>query len=85
MMSSAATPTVHVIVRLPYNRSEFPLDDPPIVESIHYHLYKRTQYLQVEWNADKENMLWEVIARSRAANSGGTDCKLKKNHKTTVN
>jgi len=50
-------PPVHLIIRLPYNRSEFPISDPPLVQ----------------WSADKENMLWEVIARSRAADSGGTD------------
>lgn len=28
---------------------------------------------QVEWNQDKEKVLWEVIARSRATDNGGTD------------
>lgn len=29
--------------------------------------------IQVEWNQDKEKVLWEVIARSRATDNGGTD------------
>jgi len=28
---------------------------------------------QVEWNQDKEKVLWEVIAHSRATDNGGTD------------
>ena len=28
---------------------------------------------QVEWNQDKEKVLWDVIARSRATDNGGTD------------
>ena len=29
---------------------------------------------QIEWNADKANILWEVIALSRTSDNGGTDC-----------
>ena len=29
--------------------------------------------VQVEWNHDKEKVLWDVIARSRATDNGGTD------------
>ena len=29
---------------------------------------------QVEWNAEKEQILWEVIAKSRAVEGAGTDC-----------
>ncbi|KAI0053598.1 hypothetical protein FA95DRAFT_464512 [Auriscalpium vulgare] len=43
-----------VIVRLPYNRPEEGGDDPT----------------PVEWNTQKENHLWDVIARSRAADKG---------------
>ncbi|KAF8592727.1 hypothetical protein K439DRAFT_32576 [Ramaria rubella] len=57
MAAVNASPPVHLIIRLPYNRSDAPVNDP----------------LPIQWNADKENMLWEVIARSRAADSGGTD------------
>jgi len=53
------TPNVRVVVRLPYNRPDQPLDDPP----------------RIEWNSEKANILWEVIARSRASDSGGTDWK----------
>lgn len=31
---------------------------------------------QVDWNPEKENILWEVISRSRTAESAGTDCEL---------
>lgn len=30
-VATGAPPPVRVIVRLPYNRSEFPVDDPPVV------------------------------------------------------
>ncbi|KII94668.1 hypothetical protein PLICRDRAFT_33485 [Plicaturopsis crispa FD-325 SS-3] len=54
-----AAPNVRVVVRLPYNRPEHPLNDPP----------------RIEWNNEKANVLWEVIARSRASESGGADWK----------
>ncbi|KAH9939368.1 uncharacterized protein BXZ73DRAFT_99571 [Epithele typhae] len=49
---------VRIIVRLPYNRPEDAPEDPP----------------RVEWNAEKEHILWEVIAKSRAM-EGNTDWK----------
>ncbi|KZT05587.1 uncharacterized protein LAESUDRAFT_726877 [Laetiporus sulphureus 93-53] len=52
-----AHPPVRVIVRLPYNRPEDPPPDPP----------------RVEWNAEKEQILLEVIAKSRAIEGAGTD------------
>ncbi|KAI0364589.1 hypothetical protein BV20DRAFT_974246 [Pilatotrama ljubarskyi] len=52
-------PVVRVIVRLPYNRPEDAPPDPP----------------RVEWNPDKEQILWEVIAKSRAIEGAGTDWK----------
>ncbi|KAJ8483004.1 hypothetical protein ONZ51_g4979 [Trametes cubensis] len=52
-------PTVRVIVRLPYNRPEDAPQNPP----------------RVEWNAEKEQILWEVIAKSRAIEGAGTDWK----------
>ncbi|KAI0638705.1 hypothetical protein C8Q77DRAFT_449785 [Trametes polyzona] len=50
-------PAVRVIIRLPYNRPEDAPPDPP----------------RVEWNAEKEQILWEVIAKSRAIEGAGTD------------
>ncbi|RDX47776.1 hypothetical protein OH76DRAFT_1405569 [Lentinus brumalis] len=52
-------PAVRVIVRLPYNRPEDAPPDPP----------------RVEWNADKEHILWEVIAKSRAIEGANPDWK----------
>ncbi|KAI1791046.1 hypothetical protein LXA43DRAFT_1013178 [Ganoderma leucocontextum] len=52
-------PAVRVIVRLPYNRPEDAPADPP----------------RIEWNADKEHILWEVIAKSRAIEGANTDWK----------
>ncbi|KAL1944404.1 hypothetical protein VTO73DRAFT_3589 [Trametes versicolor] len=52
-------PAVRVIVRLPYNRPEDAPSDPP----------------RVEWNAEKEKVLWEVIAQSRAIEGAATDWK----------
>ncbi|KIJ37444.1 hypothetical protein M422DRAFT_33767 [Sphaerobolus stellatus SS14] len=52
-----AAPPIHLIIRLPYNREDAGIPDPT----------------PIQWNTDKENMLWDVIARSRAADSGGTD------------
>ncbi|PAV21058.1 autophagy-related 29 [Pyrrhoderma noxium] len=48
-------PRVRVIVRLPYNRPSEGFENPP----------------QIEWNSEKEGILWEVIARSRASDGGG--------------
>lgn len=31
---------------------------------------------QVEWNTEKEQILWEVIAKSRAVEGAGTDCEV---------
>ncbi|KAH9947198.1 hypothetical protein B0H21DRAFT_740034 [Amylocystis lapponica] len=51
--------TIRVVVRLPYNRPEDPLSDPP----------------RVEWNSEKERVLWDVIAKSRAIEGAATDWK----------
>lgn len=53
------TPRIRVVVQLPYDRPENPLQDPP----------------HIEWNAEKANILWEVIALSRTSDNGGTDWK----------
>lgn len=53
------TPCIRVVVQLPYDRPDNPLQDPP----------------HIEWNAEKANILWEVIALSRTSNNGGTDWK----------
>ncbi|KAI0677759.1 hypothetical protein C8Q78DRAFT_1074433 [Trametes maxima] len=52
-------PAVRVIIRLPFNRPEDAPPDPP----------------RVEWNSEKEQILWEVISRSRAIEGAGTDWK----------
>ncbi|KAI0092146.1 hypothetical protein BDY19DRAFT_928519 [Irpex rosettiformis] len=57
-------PNFRVIVRLPYNRPEESRPDPP----------------RVEWNSEKEHILWEVIAKSRVVEGAGTDWKGLANH-----
>ncbi|GJE85018.1 hypothetical protein PsYK624_010950 [Phanerochaete sordida] len=57
-------PQIRVIVRLPFNRPDEPIPDPP----------------PIEWNAEKEQLLWEVIAKSRVPGSAGTDWKGLANH-----
>ncbi|KIK98216.1 hypothetical protein PAXRUDRAFT_824129 [Paxillus rubicundulus Ve08.2h10] len=52
-------PKVRVVVQLPYNRPDNPHPDPPYIE----------------WNVEKANILWEVIALSRTSDNGGTDWK----------
>ncbi|KAF8450223.1 hypothetical protein L210DRAFT_956816 [Boletus edulis BED1] len=52
-------PRVRVVVQLPYNRPDEPHPKPP----------------HIEWNAEKANILWEVIALSRTSDNGGTDWK----------
>ncbi|OSX59358.1 hypothetical protein POSPLADRAFT_1048695 [Postia placenta MAD-698-R-SB12] len=47
-------PRIRVVVRLPYDRTEESLPDPPVVE----------------WNQEKESLLWSVITLSRER---GTD------------
>ncbi|KAF7291731.1 Atg29-N domain-containing protein [Mycena chlorophos] len=65
MMPAAATPpppNMRVVVRLPWNRPEAPeqvLADPP----------------RIEWNADKADMLWKVIERSRSKDGAAPDWK----------
>ncbi|TFK43860.1 hypothetical protein BDQ12DRAFT_675683 [Crucibulum laeve] len=54
-----AAPSIRVVIRLPYNRPENPLDDPP----------------KIEWTPEKADILWKVIERSRASDSGGADWK----------
>ncbi|EPS98771.1 hypothetical protein FOMPIDRAFT_1061166 [Fomitopsis schrenkii] len=53
----AANPPMRVIVRLPYNRPEDPPPDPP----------------RVEWTAEKEQMLWEVVDKYSAIKGATTD------------
>ncbi|KIL70365.1 hypothetical protein M378DRAFT_156491 [Amanita muscaria Koide BX008] len=52
-------PSVRVVVRLPYNRPENALPDPP----------------RIEWTAEKADILWKVIERSRSVESGAADWK----------
>lgn len=56
--------TIHLVVNLPYNRPNNAPNDP----------------LPVEWNQEKENILWEVIAKSRALEGSGTDWQGLSNH-----
>ncbi|KAJ7175694.1 hypothetical protein C8R46DRAFT_944631 [Mycena filopes] len=50
---------MRVVIRLPWNRPENPIPDPP----------------RIEWNAEKADILWKVIERSRSTDNGGTDWK----------
>ncbi|KIK53289.1 hypothetical protein GYMLUDRAFT_49468 [Collybiopsis luxurians FD-317 M1] len=62
MPSTTSAQNVRVVVRLPYNRPVNPEDqivDPP----------------RVEWNSEKADILWKVIEKSRASDSGGADWK----------
>ncbi|KAJ7712419.1 hypothetical protein B0H16DRAFT_566251 [Mycena metata] len=58
-MPASASPNMRVVVRLPWNRPENPIPDPP----------------RIEWNAEKADILWKVIERSRSTDNGGTDWK----------
>ncbi|KAK1232078.1 hypothetical protein PQX77_004796 [Marasmius sp. AFHP31] len=58
-MPPAAIPNVRVVVRLPENRPQTPLHDPP----------------KIEWTPEKADILWKVIERSRTSDNGGTDWK----------
>jgi hypothetical protein len=71
-------PRIRVVVQLPYNRPDHPLPDPPHVRigsQFSRLLTERAWSVQIEWNAEKDNVLWEVIALSRTSDNGGTDCK----------
>ncbi|KAJ6620816.1 hypothetical protein B0H10DRAFT_2163433 [Mycena sp. CBHHK59/15] len=52
-------PNVRVVVRLPWNRPDQPLLDPP----------------RIDWPPEKADILWKVIERSRSTDNGGTDWK----------
>ena len=64
---------VRVIVRIPLNRPDDARADPPKVGVQPATVPRVLNGVQVEWNQDKEKVLWEVIARSRATDNGGTD------------
>jgi hypothetical protein len=66
---------VRVIVRVPFNRPDDSgrLDPPKVSGPFQSFTAPPRHYFQVEWNQDKEKVLWEVIARSRATDNGGTD------------
>lgn len=59
LLPMSITPTIRVVVKLPWNRPDIPQNDPP----------------PVEWNEEKADTLWKVMARSRASDSAGTDWK----------
>jgi len=69
------SPPVHVIVRLPYNRPEDAVD-PPVVgqEAPCAAEFARLTCFQVEWSAEQEAYLWDIISRSRGPAGSGTDC-----------
>ncbi|KAJ3983031.1 hypothetical protein F5890DRAFT_249593 [Lentinula detonsa] len=61
-MPSTSSQNIRVVVRLPYNRpvnQEEQIIDPP----------------KVEWGPEKADILWKVIEKSRASDSGGADWK----------
>lgn len=51
--------SIRVVVRLPINRPEDAVPNPP----------------QIEWTPEKADILWKVIERSRSTDSGGADWK----------
>ncbi|KAL0950130.1 hypothetical protein HGRIS_010126 [Hohenbuehelia grisea] len=53
------TPSVRVVVKLPWDRPEQPVPDPP----------------QIEWTAEKADILWKVIELSRSSDNATTDWK----------
>ncbi|KAG9015861.1 hypothetical protein FRB93_012426 [Tulasnella sp. JGI-2019a] len=55
---------IHLIVRLPYNRPVNPPREPT----------------PVEWSAQKDQFLWEVLSRSRGPDSAGIDWQGLANH-----
>ncbi|KAJ7758565.1 hypothetical protein DFH07DRAFT_818543 [Mycena maculata] len=59
MPTATPAPNMRVVVRLPWNRPEHPLPDPP----------------RIEWTSEKADILWKVIERSRSTDNGGTDWK----------
>lgn len=74
------TPSVRVVVRLPWNRPHSPdvaIADPPAVSLVVSTQVRTTSnpLLQIEWTAEKADILWKVIERSRSSDSGGTDCE----------
>ncbi|KIM46560.1 hypothetical protein M413DRAFT_17161 [Hebeloma cylindrosporum] len=60
----ASTPSVRVVVKLPYNRPANAPSDPP----------------QIEWTPHKADILWKVIERSRLVDSPGVDWKALADH-----
>ncbi|KAF9555362.1 hypothetical protein CPC08DRAFT_135147 [Agrocybe pediades] len=53
------SPSVRVVVKLPYDRPDNPPADPP----------------KIEWTSEKADILWKVIERSRSVDSPGADWK----------
>ncbi|KAJ4479090.1 hypothetical protein J3R30DRAFT_3881854 [Lentinula aciculospora] len=78
-MPSISSQNVRVVVRLPYNRpvsQEDQIVDPPKVDGTSFlsSVYN-TQSLKVDWSPEKADILWKVIEKSRASDSGGADWK----------
>ncbi|CAK5269801.1 unnamed protein product [Mycena citricolor] len=58
-MSANPPPNIRVVVRIPHNRPEQAIPDPP----------------RIEWTQEKADILWKVIERSRSTDNAGTDWK----------
>lgn len=73
----AANPNVRVVVRLPWDRPDNPLPDPPKVcyTVKNTHAERTDLRHQIEWNQEKADILWRVIERSRSSDSAGPDCE----------
>ncbi|KAG0703886.1 hypothetical protein DFH29DRAFT_914558, partial [Suillus ampliporus] len=72
-------PRIRVVVQLPYNRPDHPPPRPSpcayLRSYLYWRLFEREYLMQIEWNTEKANVLWEVIALSRTSDNGGTDWK----------
>lgn len=70
------TPSVRVIVRLPWNRPENAEPDPPHVRTVVMLSQAPVTlvFSQIEWTQEKADILWKVIEKSRSSDSGGADC-----------
>ena len=73
-MSPASTPHIRVVVRLPYNRPDEPVNDPQRVRGCTYSILLSLTECQIEWTPEKADILWKVIERSRTSDNAGTDC-----------
>ena len=59
-----------VFIRLPFPRRDF-VDPPPVVSYMSY-IEAADDRLQVEWNAAKDQALWDIL--SRPSRGDDVDC-----------